>query len=596
MERVLARQIERPHVLDGQDLIVTVFHGLFPNLDQEDIVGHVDSSPPRDRSEQYITTKQPIQTAKQTLCLAVDPDVMEFIHNSLHFNDLQDLLEKRRCDLDWKAGGKHALIQCNGDPEGNCCPSLCVDEVQAFFEKFVQWHVPIEEEIWNSLDSGSLANFCDFIGDDPPLVKISEGDSGFYLRMVSLRSDKESHEEIFQEALSHIYQLERKQNYRTENIPNVPKERIQLLKKTNFEDKLEEEFEELIVRIDDESDEILFKGPTDEVTDAITRYCMLDAEVTDKKLQFPPYILQVLNNDTALQAIKDEMAENEADAVFVLEEDESTSRVVAAKVTGISSEQAEKAYNLIKRFTAEAVLKIEDQDLVLTTTPEWNQACDEIEKDGTVAIRRDETGRTWLGGLSRDVEFSIKKLQLFIRKRAVKISRKNFLCPSKQIKRYLREHCKSDFIAIQTKYDITILDGQDGDKFIISGRDDGLNPASHMLDRLIEGFVTKKLELSQAGLGKFFSDGKADNLVEKIEKDLKCVICIEKTMAKIRTESLASKTALFESDSTESEDDEVTEDNSASSLVKQSSASFYVTTQGHSISWRAGDIVKEQVI
>ena len=119
--------------------------------------------------------------------------------------------------------------------------------------------------------------------------------------------------------------------YRTENIPNVSKERIQLLKKTNFEDKLQEEFEELIVRIDEERGEILFGGPTDEVTDAIARYCTLDSEVTDMKLQFPPYILKVLNTNKASQAIKVEMAENEVDAVFVLEEDESTSRIVAAK-------------------------------------------------------------------------------------------------------------------------------------------------------------------------------------------------------------------------------------------------------------------------
>lgn len=76
-----------------------------------------------------------------------------------------------------------------------------------------------------------------------------------------------------------------------ENILNVLKERIQLLKKINFEDKFEEEFEELIVRIDDESDEILFKGLMDEVIDVIIRYCMFDVEVIDKKLQFFFYIL-----------------------------------------------------------------------------------------------------------------------------------------------------------------------------------------------------------------------------------------------------------------------------------------------------------------
>ena len=122
------------------------------------------------------------------------------------------------------------------------------------------------------------------------------------------------------------FSKENQDGYRTENISNVRKERIQLLKKTKFEEKLQREFEELTVRIDEKSNQILFKGPTDKVTEAKTRYDMLNSEVTDKILQFPPYILKVLNTNTASKAIEVEMAVNKVDAVFVLEEDGSTSR------------------------------------------------------------------------------------------------------------------------------------------------------------------------------------------------------------------------------------------------------------------------------
>ena len=599
MQQVLARQADQPHVLDGRCLTVTVFQGLLQDL-HDDLAGDVSSSPLHHRSEQTKATQQPKQATTQQFHLAVDPDVMEFIHKSSHLDLLKMLLQGKNCALEWNSASKHAFILYDGYPKGNCYPSLCIQEVQSFLDMFEKWDIPIEEDTWNSLETGSMDTVCDCLADDPPLVRSFTDDSGFYLRVVSLRAEKESYDEILQERLAEIYRLERRRNYRMEKI-NVSEERIQLLRKTNFEQKLQQEFGDLTVKIDDENDEILFEGPEDEVTDAITRYCMQEAEITEKQLQLSHNVLEVLNTDAALQAVKAQMAANEVEAVFVLEEDESASRVVAAKVLGISRDQAKKASDLINRLTAETVLKIDKQDVGLTTTPEWDQISDEVMKDGTVVIRRDETGRTWVAGLSRDVASSVKKLTLFLKENAVKISTKKFSCPTKDIKRYLREYGENDLINIEKrldKYDVKILDGRDGDSFVISGQEEGLNHARLTLDLLIQGLVTKKLKLKQAGLGKFCSGGKADNVVEKIEKDQKCVIRVEKIFAKMKDDrSTRSMTtaATMESDSTESEDEEVIEDNSAVSFVQPNSASFCVTTQGHNISWKAGNIAQEKV-
>ena len=106
--------------------------------------------------------------------------------------------------------------------------------------------------------------------------------------------------------------------------------------------------------------------------------------------------------------------------------------------------------------------------------------------------------------------------------------------------------------------------------------------------------MTKEIKLKQPGLRTFFSSGKAGDLEEKVENVHKCVVRVEKTFPKIRQELPTA--AFADSDSTDSEDDEIVcvEDKSSTPLSNHV-ASFSVTTQGHTISWKTGNIALEQV-
>ena len=600
MKRVLARQEEHPHVLDGRQLTVSVFHEFLQDLisDPADLP---ISFPTHDKSERRQVTQQSTQKKVQRqIHLAVDPDIMEFVYESSHLDQLTTLLKDEGGVIDWIPGRRHALIKCPEKPNDDSCQSLCIAIVQSFLDKFVKWDVRIEDDLRNTLQAGSMCAVLSNQGDDPPRVRSITNDSAFYLRIVSLKSKMEFYDKILQEKLVEMHCLERRKSYRVEKITSISEEETTLLRKINFVQTLQDEFKELTVEFDAERREIYLEGPQEELICAKNRYQVQQGKMTEKELHMPKSIMKVLSTVEGLQAIEAEMAANQVDAVFIFEEtDEANPHYVAAKVLGISPDHANEASNLISSLTAETIVKIEDRDLRSTTTPEWNQICDEVVQNGKVAIQRDDTGKMWVGGFSKDVISAVKRLNSFLKENASEELIEELPCPSKDARAYLRTCREDDLTTVQTrleKFDVKILDGEDAKKFVISGHQEGLALARQTLNTLVHGIVTKEMRLKQPGLRTFVSSGKAGDLVKKVEKDQKCVVRVEKIFSKIKQERSTRAAAYAESDSTDSEDDEIVRvEDKSSTPPSTHAASFSVTTQGHTISWKTGNIAQEQV-
>ena len=601
MKRVLARQEEQPHVLDRRQLTVSIFHEFLQDFNSDP--AELPSSLP---THVKFDRKQVIQQSRQKEIqrqdhLAVDPDIMEFVYKSSHLDQLTTLLKDEEGVIDWIPGSRHALIRCTEKANDDSCQSLCIGIVHSFLDKFVKWDVRIEDDLRNTLQADSVSAVLSCLGDDPPLVRSITNDSAFYLRIVSLKSKMESYDKILQEKLVEMSCLERRKSYRMEKITSISEEEITLLRKINFVQTLQDEFKELTVEFDAERREICLEGPQEELICAKNRYQVQKGKMTKKELHMPKSILRVLSTVEGLQAVEAEMAANQVEAVFILEEtDEASPHCVAAKVLGISPNHADKASNLISSLTAERMVNIlEKRNLLLTTTPEWNQICAEIVQNGKVVIQRDETGRMWVSGFSKDVVSSVKRLNSFLEENAAEELTEEFLCPSKDARVYLRKYRDDDLTAIQKRldrFDVKILDGEHAMKFVISGRQEGLALARRTLNTLLDGVVTKEMKLKQPGLRTFFSSGKAGDLVENAEKDQKCVVRVEKIFPKIKQERPTRATAFAESDSTDSEDDEIVYvENKSSTPPSNHAASFSVTTQGHTISWRTGNIAQEHV-
>ena len=601
VKRVLARQEEHPHVLDGHELTVSIFHEFLQDSDS-DAVDLPGSFPVHDKfdGKRQVTQQSMHKKVQRQIHLAVDPDIMEFVYESSHLDQLTTLLKDEEGVIDWALGSRHALITCTGNLNDDSCQSLCMGIVQSFLDKFVKWDVRIEDDLRNIVQAGSMSAVLSCLGDDPPLVRSITSDSAFYLRIVSLKSKREFNEKILQDKLVEMYRLERRKSHRVEKIKSISEEEITLLRKINFVQTLQDEFKELTVEFDAESREMYLEGPHEELICAKNRYQVQKDSMTEKELQLPKSILKVLSTVEGLQTVEAEMAANQIEAVFIFEEtDEANPHCVAAKVLGISPAHANKAFNLISSLTAERMVNIMgERNLPLTTTPEWDHICAEIVQNGKVVIQRDETGRTWVGGFSKDVVSSVKRLNSFLEENAAEELTEEVLCPSKDARMYLRKYREDDLTAIQKrldKFNVKILDGEDTKKFVISGRQEGLALAGRTLNTLVHGIMTKEMKLKQPGIRTFFSSGKAGDLVEKVEKDQKCLVRVEKIFPKIKKERPTA--AFAESDSTDSEvDDFVYVEDKSGTPPSNHAASFSVTTQaGHTISWKTGNIAQERV-
>lgn len=580
-------------------MTVSIFHESLQDV-KSDAADLSSSFPTHDRLDRKQVAQQLTQKEIQRQShLAVDPDIMEFIYRSTHQNQLMTLLKDEGGVIKWIPGSRHAVIVCRDKPNDDSCQSLCIGIVQSFLDKFVKWDVRIQDDLRNIPVARSISAVLGCQEDDPPLVKSITNDSAFYLRIVSLKYKMEFYDKILQEKLVEMYCLERSKSYGVEKITSISEERLKLLRKINFEETLRNEFKELTVKFDDESGEICLKGPPEELICARNRCQVQEGKMTENELHLPKSVLKVLSTVEGLQAVEAEIAENQIEAAFILQEtDEATTHCVAAKVLGISSDHADKASNLISSLTAEKMVTIEERDLLLTVTPEWDQICTEIVQKGKVVIQRDDTGRLWVGGFSKDVISSVKRLNSFLEENAAEVLTEELNCPSKDARTYLRKCREGDLLAIPKrleKFDVKILDGDDAERFVISGHQEGLALTRRTLNTLVEGTVTKEMKLKQPGLRKFFSSGKAGNLLEKVEKDQKCLVRVEKLFPKPKTQE-RPRAAFAVSHSEESEDDEIISvEDTSSSLPSNSAPSFSVTTQGHTISWKTGNIEQEKV-
>ena len=530
VKRVLARQEEHPHVLDGCELTVSIFHEFRQDYDS-DAVDLPGSFPVHDKFDrkQQVTQQSMHKDVQRQIHLAVDPDIMEFVYESSHLDQLTTLLKDEEGVIDWALGSRHALITCTENLNDDSCQFLCMGIVQSFLDKFVKWDVRIEDDLRNILQAGSMSAVLSCLGDDPPLVRSITNDSAFYLRIVSLKSKREFNEQILQDKLVEMYRLERRKSHRVEKIKSISEEEITLLRKINFVQTLQDEFKELTVEFDAESREMYLEGPHEELICAKNRYQVQKDSMTEKELQLPKSILKVLSTVEGLQTVEAEMVANQVRAVFILKEtDEANPHCVAAKVLGVSPHHANKAFDLISSLTAEAMVNMmEERNLPLTTTPEWDQTCAEIDQNGKVVTQRYETGRTRVGDFSKDVVSSVKRLNSFLEENTAEELTEEVLCPSKDARVYLRKYRENDLTAIQKgleKFDVKILDGKDAKKFVILGRQEGLALARRRLTTLVHSIMTRELKLKQPGLRTFVASGKAGDLMEEVGKDQKCVV------------------------------------------------------------------------
>ena len=326
MERVLARHEEKPHVLNRAQLSIRIYHKFLDCEEGGVLGGGADKAQVSQQSE----------AKTQQLHIAVDPDVMEFVTTSVFRDQLSNSLAAKKSEITWKPNNKMAVIVHKGEDNSDSWSSACIDEVQNYLGNFVKRDVQVNRDLWESVKA-QLSSICAYLGVDPPLVKTI--DDAFAVRIVSLSTDVEDYEKKLRSKLEEIYRAETRKAQRED----VPKERLILLMKFKFVEKLQEKSKKLKIKPDIEGEEIYFEGPERHLKEATEMLQKEMSGMVERKLTLSNSILKACHgSEKRLMKVKCELQINNVEAVFAIGKD--------ARVVGTSAAHADNAARLVKKL------------------------------------------------------------------------------------------------------------------------------------------------------------------------------------------------------------------------------------------------------
>ena len=576
MERVLTRHEEKPYEIKQTQLSIRAYREF---LEDEDIDGAENSDDfgaiATAASESRVIQK-PYAKAQQ-LHMLVDPDVMEYVTSTPFQAELDDSLAGKRSEITWKPNNKIAVIVYRGEDDSDSWQPECIEQVQNYLGKFAKCDVQVNKDFWEAVVA-KVPSIRTCLGVDPPLVKtIPDSNVG---RIVSLRTALKSNEEKVKSKLEEIYEETRK-TYLEKKIPNVPEERLILLKKIKFAEKLQEKNKELKIKINTEDEEIYFEGPQPQFIEATMRFEKQMADVVEKKLTLPNSILEILVSDEGLQTVKCELERNNVEAVLVIEKDTT--------IVGSSAAHADNAVRLVNKLMVEEKVQVDEKSKHFLKSSEWLRLCDEMNQT-TVRVRRDNWKDTYVAGFCDDVTEVMKKLNNFLENDCIREER--FLCPSDFMRRYLLELRQGDLRTIENQlkdFVVSIKKGKDNDDFVISGNREGLKRVGKKLDALMDSTELKTFEVKQPGLRKYFDSGKGYQLVKLVGKDQDCAIEVKKNLG-----SEGNASHIFDASTSPGHSDDNDEDDHPTTIGTDSST--LVIAQRHRVSWRPGNIGAEKVV
>ena len=581
MERVLTRHEEKPHEFEQTQLSIRVYREF---LEDEEVDGAEDSgdlgATATAASESRVSQKPDAKA--QWLHMPVDPDVMEYVTFTGFQAELNNSLTGEKSEITWKPNDKIALIVYRGEDDSDSWQSECIDQVQNYLSKFAKCDVQVNKDFWEAVVA-KVPSIRTCLGVDPPLVKtIPESNVA---RIISLKADVKSNEEKVRSKLEEIYREEIRKTYLTKKIADVPEERLILLKKIKFAEKLQEKNKELEIKINTEGEEIYFEGPQPQFTEATMEFEKLMKNMVEKKVTLSVSILDILNSDKGLQTVKCELERNNVEAVLVIEKD--------ATIVGSSAAHADNAAKVVNKLMVEEKVQVDEKSKHLLKSSEWLKLCGEMHQTA-VRVRRDNWNDTYVAGFRDDVTEVIKKLNAFLKNN--RIEEERFVCGSDILRRYLLELRQEDLRTIENQlkdFVVSIKKGEDDDDFVISGNAEGLKRVGKKIKALMISTDFKTFEVKQPGLRKFLDGGKGDWLVKSVEKEQDCAIKVQKSFGRGgQDEELHLEGVSNDSTSSGDREDDVEDEHATTAGTDPSTL---VIAQRHRVSWKPGKIEAEKV-
>lgn len=537
------------------------------------------------------------RTKSNTLLMAVDPDVKEYITKTAFQDQLNSSLAKKKGVITWKPNQKTAAIEYHGESGSDSWKSDCFEEVQNFVDKFAKCDVPVNKDFWEAVVAqGSL-------GFDPSLIKISGNTHS--LRIVCLKTDVKSNQEKVKAKLEEIYLNEILKTKTKIKIQNVPKERLILLKKLKFVENLKEKNRKIEISLDVENEELRFKGPQQQLNEAIVEFRDHMNDMVEKSLKLSVKLKEILGSKVGLQTVNGELEKHNVQAVIYINK--------GARVVGTSTAHVDNALEVVNRLMLEEKVHVEEESQILLQSHTWHLLCQEINTQSTVHVHGNSWNDVYLVGFRENVSHEMKKLQTFLEKNRI-IMKDQFQCRAKIIKKYLVDICHEDLRCIEVhlkEFQVEIKTGNTDNFLEISGTETGLKIAREKIDDLQKNIVWKRWKVEQPGLCRYFEGGKENYLMMSVKKKQACTISIQKSF--MQTDENELKTVDYDSSAAntnheddeddckgaeDEDDDDSNGDNNANEGEAGSSFadnSPVLTKHGHKISWKIGNIEAEKV-
>ena len=581
MERVLTRHEEKPHEFEQTQLSIRVYREF---LEDEEVDGAEDSgdlgATATAASESRVSQKPDAKA--QRLHMPVDPDVMEYVTFTGFQAELNNSLSGEKSEITWKPNDKIALIVYRGEDDSDSWQSECIDQVQNYLGKFAKCDVQVNKDFWEAVVA-KVPSIRTCLGVDPPLVKTIPDSN--VARIISLKADVKSNEEKVKSKLEEIYREETRKTYLKKKIADVPEERLILLKKIKFTEKLQEKNKELEIKINTEGEEIYFEGPQPQFTEATMEFEKLLQNMVEKKVTLSVSILEILKSDKGLQTVKCELERNNVEAVLVIEK--------GATIVGSSAAHADNAAKVVNKLMVEEKVQVDEKSKHLLKSSEWLKLCGEMHQTA-VRVRRDNWNDTYVAGFRDDVTEVIKKLNTFLKNN--RIEEERFVCGSDIMRRYLLELRHEDLRTIENQlkdFVVSIKKGKDDDDFVISGNTEGLKRVGKKIKALMISTDFKTFEVKQPGLPKLFDGANGDRLVKSVEKEQDCAIKVQKSFGRGgQDEELHLEGVSNDSTSSGDRDDDVEDEHATTAGTDPSTL---VIAQRHRVSWKPGKIEAEKV-
>ena len=505
------------------------------------------------RPQKLSKLSQPHSKAIHKINFAVEPAVLEYILSSRHNEGLKKLTEARKCTLTWNNGSNNAVLEYSGIKDESWETEL-IANIQSFLQTFEKFDLPVHEEIWKQVEA-EQHNLRTILGRDPPFLEWIP--AKYILRIVASKNDIEGHKELLKTKIEKMYN---EATFQKKSIRNISKGLLSLLKVVNFCEKLREQYSDVELDLDPEKGEIDFKGPRDQVGIAIQKFQDQQRAANKKQFRLNPDRYRILVTTKGKSAIEKALKDENIKAVVEYNEQ-------SVMVLGSSEEHAKKAAAIVSGIVTEETILLSKKHFSLMAGEGWRKYCKEIqEKMGVLIQERKQPSKICVVGFKNDAIIAALKLRFYLNNAEIE---EKIECNSVDVKKYLLRYVPSG---------VKVRDVKGSLNFCIFGRDETLKKAADKINKLSKEVAVSRQVFDQPGIRNFLKKGDLDARIKKIEDQENCSIRIGKNLGPTGTTSPLPDV-----------------DGATSGFVTSSGSNTLVTTHGHKLSWKSGDIIKEQV-